>query len=422
MTEKHIEQVIINKLSKSKFDEIKNTDSYNSDELYIRKDAEMLGLPNYSNSKPGYILRINDAGNDVEWTNEVLGKAIGFESLEEMVNSLNGELKGTYDKFQTIYIAEEDVPDFWIYSVEDTAVVGTLPDKSDPNAFKEQFFQFGYYKLSQLEPTKLVVNSNITYSETQPQNPYIGDLWLTPTSAEFYDLPAYDATTTGKHLGVDGNGNLEWQDTSSSLTEAVVDQKINTAISAIKDSAPEAFDTLKEISDWIASDETGTAALTQRIEVLENKDVSVDAMDVLAVVNGSDHIIVDLNEAGTAVDVRLDQEILTSINGKQDSATAYNTSNVVFGETEPAAPVQGMLWIKPTQATDLSEAVLTTEQTLTEEQKAQARANIGAISADEAGGGSGLPEVSTADNGKILRVVDGAWAIVALTNAEEVAF
>ena len=81
-----------------------------------------------------------------------------------------------------------------------------------------------------------------------------------------------------------------------------------------------------------------------------------------------------------------------------------------------------MLWIKPTQATDLSEAVLTTAQTLTEEQKAQARANIGAISANEAGGGSGLPEVSTADNGKILRVVDGAWAVVALTNAEEVAF
>lgn len=38
------------------------------------------------------------------------------------------------------------------------------------------------------------------------------------------------------------------------------------------------------------------------------------------------------------------------------------------------------------------------------------------------GGGSGLPEVSTKDNGKFLRVVKGEWAVVALDNAEDGAF
>ena len=51
------------------------------------------------------------------------------------------------------------------------------------------------------------------------------------------------------------------------------------------------------------------------------------------------------------------------------------------------------------------------KQNLTDEEKAQARANIGAASEqnDEAITGIGLPEISEADNGKVLGVVDGKW-------------
>lgn len=58
------------------------------------------------------------------------------------------------------------------------------------------------------------------------------------------------------------------------------------------------------------------------------------------------------------------------------------------------------------------ESVHHTPQELSEEQQEQARENIGA----------GLPVVTADDNGKFLRVADGAWAAVTISNAEEVSF
>lgn len=48
-----------------------------------------------------------------------------------------------------------------------------------------------------------------------------------------------------------------------------VKKQVKDAINAVVDGAPEAFDTLKEIADWIGSDESGTAELIS--EVTANK-------------------------------------------------------------------------------------------------------------------------------------------------------
>lgn len=51
--------------------------------------------------------------------------------------------------------------------------------------------------------------------------------------------------------------------------EASLDSKIQQLIN----NAPEAYNTLKEIADWIASDEEGTSALVNRVRTLENNKV-----------------------------------------------------------------------------------------------------------------------------------------------------
>lgn len=58
-------------------------------------------------------------------------------------------------------------------------------------------------------------------------------------------------------------------------------------------------------------------------------------------------------------------------------------------------------------------AVVYSEQTLTEAAKAQARKNIGVTD---------IPKVTSSDDGKFLRVVDGVWAAVTIDSAEGVSF
>lgn len=56
----------------------------------------------------------------------------------------------------------------------------------------------------------------------------------------------------------------------------------------------------------------------------------------------------------------------------------------------------------------------------TETDKAEMVADV--IAAVPGGGGSGLPEVTAADNGKFLRVVGGVWAAAIVPNGEEMKF
>ena len=50
-----------------------------------------------------------------------------------------------------------------------------------------------------------------------------------------------------------------------------IDSAISTAVAAVVNGAPEAFDTLKEISDWITTDTTGAAAILADVANKANK-------------------------------------------------------------------------------------------------------------------------------------------------------
>ena len=50
----------------------------------------------------------------------------------------------------------------------------------------------------------------------------------------------------------------------------------DAAVAAVVDSAPEAMNTLKEVADWIANDESGAAAMANRITVNENAIAAIN--------------------------------------------------------------------------------------------------------------------------------------------------
>lgn len=100
--------------------------------------------------------------------------------------------------------------------------------------------------------------------------------------------------------------------------KAYADQKVADIVGQ----APEAYDTLKEISDYISEDTTNAASMLASIQ-----------------------------ENTTAITTKAnigDSYTKTESDGKyQLSTTAYNKSNIVYSTTEPTNPVEGMIWLEP---------------------------------------------------------------------------
>lgn len=75
------------------------------------------------------------------------------------------------------------------------------------------------------------------------------------------------------------DNNLQGQITSLDTLKASkteMTEAIAKAINAVVNSAPEAFDTLKEIADWIEQDEAGSSALVLRVSAIETKNDEQD--------------------------------------------------------------------------------------------------------------------------------------------------
>ncbi len=118
------------------------------------------------------------------------------------------------------------------------------------------------------------------------------------------------------------------------MTEDEVNNLINTAIAALVNGAPDTFDTLKEISDWISKDEEGTAQLVS--DVAQNKtDIAglrpyIDAQDT-AYFNAIGSI--ELSELDALfkekVELAQGQSIQDALNGLTENQALTLTSNSV---------------------------------------------------------------------------------------------
>ena len=123
-----------------------------------------------------------------------------------------------------------------------------------------------------------------------------------------------------------------------------VKKQVKDAINAVVDGAPEAFDTLKEIADWIGSDESGTAELIS--EVAANKQAIADNKAALDkdIKNLADHVA-SAGEAYTDVDNRLKNiEVFFDNEGSDDVFYKINELDerldAIREEADTAIPVE----------------------------------------------------------------------------------
>ena len=102
-----------------------------------------------------------------------------------------------------------------------------------------------------------------------------------------------------------------------------VKKQVKDAINAVVDGAPETFDTLKEIADWIGSDESGTAELISKVNantkaIADNKQAIADNKAALDkdIKDLAEHVA-SAGEAYTNVDNRLNN-IEDQLNGSDN--------------------------------------------------------------------------------------------------------
>lgn len=104
-------------------------------------------------------------GNELKKLIQAIPQATSFTSVTNMISTLNGASKTSYNVGHNLYIVERGVPDFWISSVESSAAnyTGTATDLI--NTLKNQSnstVQIGYYKISLLETQKVDLTNYVT--------------------------------------------------------------------------------------------------------------------------------------------------------------------------------------------------------------------------------------------------------------------
>lgn len=119
------------------------------------------------------------------------------------------------------------------------------------------------------------------------------------------------------------------KDTGKSVREIAKEE-----VDAIVDSAPEAFDTLKEIAEWIATDKTGAEAMSKAIA--QNTEDILTNTDHLTSVDG---YLATLDRKDTALETSI-QNNTTNIINLQQQVDDMGYTTVIEAETLPTDPTK----------------------------------------------------------------------------------
>ena len=200
----------------------------------------------------------------------------------------------------------------------------------------------------------------------------IADLALKATKTELTDGLAGKANSSHTHAQADVTGLADAL-TARPTTEAM-NTAISTAISGLINGAPETYDTLKEIADYISTNETAMDALNEAIGKKANKATTLEGygitdsmtatqinkaiQDALAAATGGESaadVKVALDNYKSSNDTRvkaIEDDYLkaadkTALQGNIDAAKeiANAKSKIYYSATEPAGLAEGDLWV-----------------------------------------------------------------------------
>lgn len=192
--------------------------------------------------------------------------------------------------------------------------------------------------------------------KTVGEQVYIDDsTTLSAKLAEIISALNNKATATHQHAQGDVTGlsaALNERPTTTTMNAA-----ISKAISDLIDDAPETYDTLKEIADYIASDKTAMDALNAAIGAKVDKTTydtlkaTVDGLGSLAkksVVSETDldaALAEKVNAASEGNHSHLNKTVLDGITTEKVAAWD-GKSKVYYSATQPAALAEGDLWFE----------------------------------------------------------------------------
>lgn len=190
--------------------------------------------------------------------------------------ALEASIESAADSASAALAAYQQTNDARVNSVESAsnAAIAALDQKhaDDKAALEASISNVAATASSNLDTAKSEINSRIDGVESANNTAHSE---ISGTIATLRgEFEQFKADTTGSEAGLESRieANEDAIDllNADNLTEGSVDYKVKVAVDGIISGSPAAFDTLKEISDWIAEDEQGTAALINRVGLLES--------------------------------------------------------------------------------------------------------------------------------------------------------
>ena len=200
----------------------------------------------------------------------------------------------------------------------------------------------------------------------------IADLALKATKTELTDGLAGKANSSHTHAQADVTGLEDALTARPTTTD--MNTAISTAISNLIDGAPETYDTLKEIAEYIASDKTAMDTLNAAIGEKADKATTLEGygitdsmtatqinkaiQDALAAATGGESaadVKVALDNYKTSNDTRvkaIEDDYLkaadkTALQSNIDAVSekAGKKSTIYYSASEPAGLAEGDLWV-----------------------------------------------------------------------------